>query len=110
MLFLARAFRNAIVLFLLAAPSMCPAHPLKVLFRDDFTDSQAFSSRWLETLNGGNVEFTNSGLSIKRSSNGLPLIQSKNNPFPTYDWSISFGYRFSQIGHYGSSIGAARPD
>ena len=96
-----------LLMFLVSA---CSAHVAGVLYEEDFGNPDGFSKNWSETMNTGSVGFTASGLLLHASGNGLPSIQSTVNPFPSYDWSISFGYRYATIGHYGTQVGCESAD
>jgi len=83
-------------------------HPL---FLDNFADPSSSSKNWEQTTNGGTLLFAKGSVFLKGVGGGYPVIKTRQDPFPVSgEWTASFGYRFTSIGHYGNDLSCQGPN
>ena len=74
-------------------------------FSETFADPSVSSPRWDQTTNGGTLLFANGSVFLKGYGGGYPVIKTRQSPFPASgDFTLSFGYRFTSIGNYGTGL------
>lgn len=77
----------------------------QLAFVDNFSDPSASSKQWDQTTNGGMLLFSKGSVFLKGVGGGFPVIKTRQNPFPiSGDWTASFGYRYTSIGHFGTEL------
>lgn len=105
--------RAAVLLVALAAPlsfSSAKSHAQgttngQQTFVDNFIDPLTSSKQWDQTTNGGTLLFAKGSVFMKGVGGGFPVIKTRQNPFPVSgDWTASFGYRYTSIGHFGTEL------
>lgn len=111
--------RAAVLLVALVAPlsfSSAKSHAQSITngqqtFVDNFIDTLTSSKQWDQTTNGGTLLFAKGSVFMKGVGGGFPTIKTRQNPFPVSgDWTASFGYRYTSIGHFGTELICQGPD
>lgn len=71
----------------------------------DFSKPGASLGTWQQTLNGGSVAVDTALLRLTGNGRGYPVLVTSRNPFPaSSDWTVSWAYRYSSIGNYGTEM------
>ena len=80
-------------------------------FLETFADPSASSQQWQQATNGGSLLFAKGSVFLKGVGGGYPIIKTRQNPFPVSgDFTISFGYRYTSIGNYGTGLNCIGPN
>lgn len=96
---------KAFVVSMKARPQLTIASTAEPYFSETFADPSVSSLHWDQTTNGGTLLFSNGSVFLKGYGGGYPVIKMRQNPFPASgDFTVSFGYRYTSIGNYGTGL------
>lgn len=82
----------------------------KTPFLEEFSKADTVASRWEEVTNGGSLIVSDHRLALTgNGGKGFPVLTTRTSPFPSLgDWTVSFSYRYTSIGHYGTDLFCSR--